>query len=415
MVSGVTTSYSAEALGQVIRELREGREPSMSQDELGRRANYGAGRGVSISRIETGANRPSAQRFRDIAESLGVEEDQLAELARARTAVIAERQGTGTDTSPRSRRRATRDRLQSIQELVKARTDRIEELGTAFNEAHELARDRFFLEFVAAANAISGAQVPELPAEEPRVDSSQDSQPEAAADGERLSGRIAGALADGAGGAARAGMGGAAAYSTFSAAAVLGAASIRGAGPGLSGVAATNSTLALLGGGTLPAGGAGIARGMLLLTGIVAAPLTMLAAGGLFLVARRRSKQEDERLTAQLDQSEAAIVATQEGFDALADVLPRATDLLVYIGTHAAHALDRWRQSIGAGAVDWRDLTPGQRQAYRDFVSVAACELSVDGIDAGKFMTTEGDDRKRFIAAVDETLLHADRTVRALV
>ena len=177
---------------------------------------------------------------------------------------------------------------------------------------------------------------------------------------------------------------------------------------------ATNATLALLGGGTLAAGGAGVAGGTLLLTGIVAAPVAALAAGGLFLVARRRSQQEEERLSRQLDQAEAALEATQAGFDALAEALPRATELLDYVGVHSAHALEKWKQRLGPMPVDWSGLSEGQQQAYRDFITVAACELSVDSIDARRFMTAEDDAFEHFVREVDDTLTHADRTVRSL-
>ena len=40
--------YSREALGQVIRELREARAPKLSQEELGRKAGYRTGAGVSM-------------------------------------------------------------------------------------------------------------------------------------------------------------------------------------------------------------------------------------------------------------------------------------------------------------------------------------------------------------------------------
>jgi transcriptional regulator with XRE-family HTH domain len=42
--------YSLTALGQVIRDLRVSK--GLTQDQLGSEAGYGAGAGVSISRIE---------------------------------------------------------------------------------------------------------------------------------------------------------------------------------------------------------------------------------------------------------------------------------------------------------------------------------------------------------------------------
>lgn len=65
----------------------------------------------------------------------------------------------------------------------------------------------------------------------------------------------------------------------------------------LSGVAASNATLAWFGGGALAAGGAGMSGGMLVLGGIVAAPIIYFAAKGAWTKAR--AFQEQEALVAQ--------------------------------------------------------------------------------------------------------------------
>src|SRR6187401_260748 len=64
--------YSREALGQVIRELREARAHRLSQEELGRKAGYRTGAGVSMSRIENGMTRPGPKRLEGIARTLGL-------------------------------------------------------------------------------------------------------------------------------------------------------------------------------------------------------------------------------------------------------------------------------------------------------------------------------------------------------
>ena len=58
----------------------------------------------------------------------------------------------------------------------------------------------------------------------------------------------------------------------------------------LSGVAASNATLAWLGGGTLAAGGFGVTGGMVVLGGVVAAPV--LLVGGLLLAAKGEEARE---------------------------------------------------------------------------------------------------------------------------
>jgi transcriptional regulator with XRE-family HTH domain len=384
--------HTAEALGQVIRELREARQPAMTQARLGELAGYGAGPGVSISRVETGVTRPGAQRFAGLALALGVTPEQLSDLAERRTEEhLRARAGGADEHGIRAKRRGTKNRLERVQQIMLARTDCVQELGLAFNVAHDRARDEFFLQFVEAASTIQGAAVPpELP---PDVDDADAEESQGLADASsrvrNLSNGIGTQLAaGGVGGAAiGAAVGGAAAYATFASAAMFGTASTGAAIAGLSGAAATNATLALLGGGTLAAGGAGVAGGTLLLTGIVAAPIAALAAGGLFLIARRRSRQEDERLSLQLDQAEASLEATQSGFDALAEALPRATEVLEYIGVHSAHAVRKWQADLPKHPISWDQLSGAQQQCYLDFITIAACELAVDSMDAGKFMT----------------------------
>lgn len=363
----MTDAYSAEALGQVIRQLREMRQPAMSQDELGRRANYGAGRGVSISRIEAGVNRPNSQRFRDIARALDVDPEQLAHLARARTDVHREHRSDRSRES--ARRRGTPERLQALQQTVKARTDVIESSATAFNEAHEQARRDFLVPFLAASGRITGASVSS--ALEDEISRSA-AEPQTVADSETPPGS----------------------EPPERAAAKVGPAARRGG---------------------MLAAGVGTSSGKLLLIAVIASPISMLAAGGLLFLARRRSKREDEELTSQLDDSEASLQATQRGFDALVEVIPRATGLLEYIAVHGGHALDRWLQTIGTSPVAWVDLTSAQQQHYQDFITVAECQLSLNGIDTSSFLTSEGDALQRVIADTNDLLQGADRAIRDLV
>src|SRR5204862_1919960 len=70
-------SDSHGALGQVIRELREAHTPKLTQEQLGRKAGYRAGAGVSRSRIENGVTRPGARRLEGIAKALGLTVQEL--------------------------------------------------------------------------------------------------------------------------------------------------------------------------------------------------------------------------------------------------------------------------------------------------------------------------------------------------
>lgn len=406
--------YTAKALGLEIKGRRE--RLGMSQDELGVKAGYGKGAGVAISRIESGITRPTKPRLAGIADALGFTPERIEGLASVRSLGSAGA-GTGSETRVGGRKRAVRDRLIEVQERTKLRTDCIEDLGSSFNDAHNRARDDYFLRFVDIAKGIEDAPPPELPTEKdlPDPDGGTPGARTVAAEMTILSHHIAAALVGAAGGAAAgAALGGTTAYATFTGAAMLRSASTGIPISALSGVAATNATLAVLGGGTLAAGGGGMAAGTLLLTGIVAAPTVVLFAGGLYL-AHRRNKSQEAKLNAQLDVAEASLDGTQAGFDLLADTLTRATATLDYIGVHAAHALEKWERGLGARPIMWESLTAEQQQSYRHFIDIAACELAVDSIEAAQFMTIEGKDLESLESGIAATLDYADTTVRALV
>ena len=407
--------FSLEALGSVIRELREAQVPPTTQDELGTKAGYGAGAAVSLSRIEGGLTRPGPERFAGIATALGLTPSQLEDAAAKRTAELREHHG-GNPTGPQPGDRP-KDRIERIQAEVGRRTTLVTELADQFNAAHDRARDEYFMRFVAAAAEINGAPKPDPTVLEGGNDS-DDVEAEAARQfqwtsygvGQVLSG-AAGAAAGGAAGAA---VGGAAAYGTFMAAASFGTASTGAAIAGLNGVAATNAAFALLGGGTVAAGGAGVAGGALLLAGIVAAPAVLLAAGGLAWMVRRNRKQQQE-LTQKLDDADAELAATKRGFDALTDVLPRATKTLDYVATHAAHSLKRWEQRLAPPPRSWESMTVEQMQCYQDFIDVASSQLAVATIDVQGLLTTRGDEREQLIRLIDEILTQAQSTVESLV
>ncbi len=87
---------------------------------------------------------------------------------------------------------------------------------------------------------------------------------------------------------------------------------------GLSGAAATNATLAWLGGGSLAAGGFGMAGGMVVLGGLVTAPV--LAVGGFFLNKAMQAKLDQARshraealrAVAEMDNASALLLGIRE-------------------------------------------------------------------------------------------------------
>ncbi len=85
-----------------------------------------------------------------------------------------------------------------------------------------------------------------------------------------------------------------------------------------------------------------------------------------------------------------------------------------YIGVHSAHALRKWQQTLPGEPLLWQELSEWQQRSYLDFITIAACELSVDSIDASKFMALGGKELDEFVEAVDQTLLHAHQQVASL-
>jgi hypothetical protein len=406
--------FSLEALGLVIREHREAKVPPVTQDDLGAEAGYKTGAGVSISRIESGLTRPGPERFEGIALALGLSPSRLEAEAAKRTLELARERGeplSGGGKAAGDER--IKDRVKRIQQEIERRTVLITELGNEFNEAHDRARDDFFMKFVEIADGINGAPKPDPT--DLKVDDADDAQTEAEYRHRFTSYGVAHVLAGGAGGAvAGAVVGGAAAYGTFMTAVTLGSASTGAAIAGLSGAAATNAALAVLGGGTLAAGGAGVAGGTVLLAGIVAAPALLLTVGGLVWMVRRNRKQQQE-LSAKLDKAEEEIAETRRGFEAFADILPRATTTLDYIAVHGGHALKRWEGRLGARPLDWDSMSPDEQRRYLDFIEIAASQLSVVTINVQDLMASRGEDREKLIEFAEEVLKQAQSTIESLV
>lgn len=408
--------YSTEALGMVIRECRESKVPKMTQAELGTRAGYQSGATVSISRIESGQMRPGPDRLADIARALGMTLAQLEKEAAKRTKELGGTRGTSRgDAGARSSGESLKDRAKRIQQQIEQRTTLITEAGDAFNTAHDRARDEFFMKFVKIAGSISGADQPDPSAFD--ADDSPGPQSEVATRIRLTSYGISHALVAGAGGvAAGAAVGGAAAYGAFVGAVSLGTASTGTAIAGLSGVAATNAALALLGGGTLAAGGAGVAGGMALLTGIAAAPAVLLGVGGFMWVMMKRNHKQQQEFAAKLDEAESQLADTQRGFEALVnDILPRATEILDYIAVHAGHALGRWEDRLGTPPLNWTSMSADEREAYREFIEIAASQLAVVTFKFESLMVSRGQDREILIGSANDILEHTQSRVKTLV
>lgn len=406
----LVAQFSPEALGQVVRDLRD--RQGTTQERLGKAAGYGKGAGVSISRLESGLVLPSAERFAGIARALGLTPEELETRASTRTAhdvaaASASARGTAGDgVGSAHAPKALKDRERRIEQEIAERTRVVTELSESFNLQHDRARDAFFLRFVEIAARVSGVRSP-APAPLQAAD-----DPDAVASYRLRSNAnsVMGFLA--AGGAGAGGeTGGSAAgseevYEKLVAVVFSGGPVSTGrANPAASGAAATDATLAMRGGGTLVAGGAGVA----LLFGLVGG-----AALALVWMAKRTRKRQQER-AAQLAAAEAELAATKPGVEALQDLLPRASASLDYIATHAGHALNRWADQLGPGSTTWEALGPPGQQHFEDFVEIAAAQVAIVTINVQGLLTTRGRDQAELIELADKVLIRAQDAVEARV
>lgn len=365
------TQNHMEALGQVVRELRTAKK--LTQDELGTKAGYRTGAGVSISRLENGQLRPGAERLQGVAEALGLTPEELEARASRRTVDNVEAT-TANATATESRgAEGPRDRYRRIEREINARKKDITDLNRVFNEARDHARDEFFRKFIEIAGRIEGARQPDptqLHDDDPGDVAA--SQVDATADG------VLQPPASGAGGVA----------TDFQLAWLRRVAGLAAAGAG----------------------------GTMVLPIIVAAPL---AAIGFVEIAKRNRKRQQE-LDAKLERAEAELDGTTPGFIALQNILPRATETLDYIAVHAGHALNRWENQIGtqvgSGPVIWELLSQGDRQLYQDFFEIAAAQITVLTIDFQSLLTThDSDDLNQLITQADKALTQSQDAVKARV
>ena len=179
--------------------------------------------------------------------------------------------------------------------------------------------------------------------------------------------------------------------------------------------ATARATRALLGGGTTHSGRTGIAAGTMLLTGFVASAASPLFAAGTLAWLARRSRRQNDQLRIELDQAEANLAATQLGFDAVMDILARATELMSYIAIHAGHAQRRWQAQLPAPAIRWSDLGPEQQRQYYAFVEVAACQVCVDSINMTELLAAPGEQQATLIQVADDILTLAQQQVEILL
>jgi transcriptional regulator with XRE-family HTH domain len=426
--------YSRGGLGQVIRELREAHTPKLTQEQLGRKAGYRAGAGVSMSRIENGVTRPGPRRLAGIAAALGLTVHELETRSAQRSPQPQPKsdppseppvRGAGLDPGQTGAaiggrpKESTKDQMRRIQGDFNRRHDMAVTKGREFNAVHDRARDDFFLELLRTATTITGLpnppHEPALNAVIPQNGGSLSPSAEAALRRNVAVHGIAVALASGAG-AAAAGEepDHESAYSAVLAAALLTPAPSDAAHHDARRGPAARATRALLGGGS-PAGRTGILAGTALLTGFLASAASPLFAAGTLAWLARRSRRQNDQLRMELDLAEANLAATDRGFDAVMDVLTRATEILGYIAVHASHAQQRWEAHLPESPIDWSDLSQDQQRQYEAFVEVAGRQVLVDSINMTELLTADLEQQARLIHVADDILTLAKHDVELLV
>lgn len=372
--------FGPEDLGRVIRERRERRTPTLRQRALGELAGYGPGKSaaVSISRIENGHVSPSAERLAGIAAVL----DTTPAALEAEAHELAARRGDEPAEL------SVRKRVQRLEDEITVRTGRVVELGERFNHAGSLATEQFLDPFLEVAGQIVGA----APAAYPKgLSRDEASRPELVAEYRLAHSRSAVAGAIGGSHDAEA----AAAFGTESTGAAI---------SGLSGASASNATFAALGGGAISAGGTGLARGIAVLTGILAAPSLILGGLGVAWMIRRQRRKEREQLEV-LGSAETELSSAKPNFDSLVAAMERAAVILEHIGVHGGRARELWAKRLPADRpLAWDSMTDAQRAAFDDLLAVAACQIAVADMNFEAFLKFGGAELQRLVSVTDELL-----------
>ncbi len=144
----------------------------------------------------------------------------------------------------------------------------------------------------------------------------------------------------------------------------LAAASTGTAIAGLSGAAATNATLAWLGGGSLAAGGFGMAGGMVVLGGLVTAPV--LAVGGFFMNKAMQAKLDDARAKrAEALRAVAEMLNASLALQGIREVCVRFRSALSMLDQRLSSLLDGMESLMRARGVDLATWTVGDRRFLR--------------------------------------------------
>lgn len=404
--------YSRDALGQIIEKHRNAK--GLTQQQLGELAGYHAGAAVSISRVESGRVHPGEERRAAIAAALDLTLAELESAAAVRTREIA----AGKVPAGRAAKSAARA------EGLAARAKRLEqeagrrdavhcEVIEAFTDAYDRSLEQFFMPLVDISSGIDSVDQPADPL--PNSEPTTDAEAEATS---RFQFARSGVATVAAGGAQFAAIGASkevgqlAAYGALHAVVSLGKAGTGKPIVDLHGAPQLRAAKARLGGGPRASGGGGIAAGQRRLNGIATGVEWGLPVVVTVFAETRRLRKE-QRLTEELDQFEASLRTTRRGYEAIEEILPRATAVLDDIAVHGTRALNRWAAQLGP--LPWGSLAPADEQRYRDFIELSTCQVVAGAINIQELLERSGQAQEDLIAAIDEGVNRAQATVAKLV
>lgn len=378
--------YTPEALGKVIRDLRK--ERSFTQAQLGERAGYGRGAGVSVSRIENGLMEPSDERLKELARELDISQDELVARAIARDSAARNASNGGVGR--------TKDRIARIKEAIVTRQQLVRDIE-AFNSASRRGEEDFLLRFQEIAKHLEDAPQPDpknFTVDQPMPGS--DATSEASAQLRFTQFGVEQALSDVSGGALDTPSTGEVASEVFMRLAATGVFSLGSALPAIT-AASVLKPLQRASGMRPGTGLAGEIIGIVLATAVAAWVQTTTA----------RTRKQQQAIT----EAEEAIDKTQPGVEALAELVPRATRILDYIAVYASHALERWAARISTEPHSWTSLTPREQDQYFEFAEIAAAQLAVATMKIDDLLTPRTDTWERDRLLTDAILTDALRVV----
>lgn len=406
--------YTRDGLGSVIQEHRIKKQ--WSQQQLAEAAGYkpGPGAGVSMSRVEGGYVLPGRERLTAIAAALDVPLEKLEEDAAVRTAEIAAGEtSTGRAATAARHAKTTAQRTERLDQECRERAARCDDLASAFDDAYQRSLNDFYLPLVEIAGRLEGATPPAAaPARrslEARLGLPTPRRFEVARAGVST---VASAGLQSASFGASQSIGQLAAYATMRAVIARGTAGTGAPISGLHGAVRDITAQAWLGGGPRYAGGGGAALGnkrLALVQNGVAVAIPALTS--IYLEVRRQKKEA--QMAELCDEVEDALDRSERGYQAAADLLPRATSVLDDIAVHGARALNRWAAKLGP--TPWGPLDEADQVRYQEFVQLAGCQVVAGVVDLQELLTTTGADLEDLIASIDEDLNYAEALVAVVV